>query len=320
MANDPLKILGISPSCTLADVRERYRILCLKYHPDKNPGTEDIFREVTEAYTKIRNNPGMLTPPTVGGSVSYLDGYITLTMKDFYYAAEKTLPISRYSLCSKCEGTGAKGGKAAVCTFCDGIGILDSNVLSLLGRDSLCPVCKGSGIMGEVCPSCHGEKRFSDNVNAKFRATLHVYYHKHVMLKGMGNAMPDGTYEDLMVRVRILEDPYVAIDGKTFDVVINVTPTQRVIGDKGVLDIFDRKIPYEIRPGSTVYDARDNIRFNFYRDICIRFREYIPDLTPETTDLYQQVNAAERKSCQEIGQKTYIFLTKKPETNTSSKP
>ncbi|MBP5610244.1 MAG: DnaJ domain-containing protein, partial [Clostridia bacterium] len=59
---DPYQILGISPSATDEEVKEAYRNLARKYHPDNytadNPladlATEKI-QEINEAYDTIKN-------------------------------------------------------------------------------------------------------------------------------------------------------------------------------------------------------------------------------------------------------------------------
>lgn len=52
MGKDYYKILGVSRNATDDELKKAYRKLALKYHPDKNkdPGAEDRFKEIAEAY------------------------------------------------------------------------------------------------------------------------------------------------------------------------------------------------------------------------------------------------------------------------------
>lgn len=52
MGKDYYKILGIVKGASDDDIKKAYRKLALKYHPDKNkdPGAEEKFKEVAEAY------------------------------------------------------------------------------------------------------------------------------------------------------------------------------------------------------------------------------------------------------------------------------
>jgi DnaJ-class molecular chaperone len=295
--DNPLKVLGLPSACTLADVRERYRILCLKYHPDKNPGSEGLFQAVTEAYNKIRANPRLVQVPRAAGPASYLDGEVVVTMKDFYYAEQKSVSLQRMTHCRPCAGTGAKSGKAGVCQCCDGQGIIESSALALFGRDNICPMCKGSGIVGDPCPSCHGEKMIKESITAKFRATLYIYYKKHVMLKGLGNGRADGSHEDLMIRVNVHEDPYITVEHNYFKVRLRTTPAQIISGDSGLLEIFDRRIPYVIKPRNSEVVVTDGIRPGFAREVHIILQEYIPEVTPETAELYGKIIELEKKTC-----------------------
>ena len=55
MGRDFYKILGVSRSATDDELKKAYRKLALKYHPDKNkdPGAEDKFKEIAEAYETL---------------------------------------------------------------------------------------------------------------------------------------------------------------------------------------------------------------------------------------------------------------------------
>jgi len=52
MGKDFYKILGLTKTATLDDIKKAYKKLALKYHPDKNKsqGAEEKFKEVAEAY------------------------------------------------------------------------------------------------------------------------------------------------------------------------------------------------------------------------------------------------------------------------------
>ena len=55
---DYYKILEIERNATEDDIKKSYRKLALKYHPDrcKEPGAEEKFKEISEAYEYLYNN------------------------------------------------------------------------------------------------------------------------------------------------------------------------------------------------------------------------------------------------------------------------
>ena len=58
MINDPYKVLGVSPDATDEQIKQAYRRLAKKYHPDLNPGDETAakkMQEVNAAYEQIKN-------------------------------------------------------------------------------------------------------------------------------------------------------------------------------------------------------------------------------------------------------------------------
>jgi molecular chaperone DnaJ len=58
MAQDPYKVLGVSPDASDEEIKKAYRDLTKKYHPDLNPGDEEAAQKmhaVNAAYDAIKN-------------------------------------------------------------------------------------------------------------------------------------------------------------------------------------------------------------------------------------------------------------------------
>jgi curved DNA-binding protein CbpA len=53
---DYYKILGVSENATQDEIKQAYKKLSMKYHPDRNPGdkqAEEKFKEINEAYSVL---------------------------------------------------------------------------------------------------------------------------------------------------------------------------------------------------------------------------------------------------------------------------
>lgn len=58
MINDPYKVLGVSRDASDEEIKQAYRRLAKKYHPDLNPGDQEAakrMQEVNAAYEQIKN-------------------------------------------------------------------------------------------------------------------------------------------------------------------------------------------------------------------------------------------------------------------------
>jgi DnaJ-class molecular chaperone len=50
---DYYKTLGVREDASSEDIKKAYRTLAFQYHPDKNPGKEELMKEINEAYAVL---------------------------------------------------------------------------------------------------------------------------------------------------------------------------------------------------------------------------------------------------------------------------
>lgn len=81
MISDPYKVLGVPSTATDDEVKQAYRRLAKRYHPDANPGdktAEQKMQQINAAYDEILNrraNPGSSSQGQGYGGSSYGSGY-----------------------------------------------------------------------------------------------------------------------------------------------------------------------------------------------------------------------------------------------------
>ena len=75
--SDPYKVLGVSPDATDEQIKQAYRRLAKKYHPDLNPGDEaaaEKMQQINAAYEQIKN-PEKATQSNPYGGYDPYGGY-----------------------------------------------------------------------------------------------------------------------------------------------------------------------------------------------------------------------------------------------------
>src|SRR5512135_1020930 len=50
---DYYKVLGVDENAAAEEIKRTYRKLAFQYHPDKNPGKEEMMKEINEAYAVL---------------------------------------------------------------------------------------------------------------------------------------------------------------------------------------------------------------------------------------------------------------------------
>lgn len=192
---DYYEVLGVSKTAAEQDLKQAYRKLALKYHPDKNKGNpeaEEKFKEATEAYEVLRDSKKRASYDKFGHEgVGSFEGFGRTAYSDFSDIFEDLGGFGDIFGSFFGSSFGGKGRKQArrgadiqydllvtleeaafgkeaqieiprreVCDTCGGTGSKNGS------KPTVCPICNGSGqirqtqgffSISQPCSRCHGE-------------------------------------------------------------------------------------------------------------------------------------------------------------------
>jgi molecular chaperone DnaJ len=194
LEKDYYKILGVSKNATPDEIKQSYRKLARKYHPDANKGnasSEERFKEISEAHNVLSDEKkrkeyddarslfgsGGLRMPGAGGQAG--QGGYGFDLGDLFGGSGGTGSSTGGKLGDLLGGMfGGRGGTQArprrgadvetetTLTFADAI---DGSTVALrLAGEGPCPTCRGTGAKAgtvpRVCPTCSGTGQESRNL------------------------------------------------------------------------------------------------------------------------------------------------------------
>jgi len=187
---DYYDILGVPRNAGPEEIKKAFRRLAMKHHPDRNkdPGAEERFKEINEAYEVLADpqkrsaydrfgHAGIDGPFgrgfdgfDLGGFGDIFDAFfggtaarrrqpqrgpdlrlkLTLTFEEAVFGCEKELDIPRHEPCSVCKGLrAAPGSEPEKCPACGGSGEVRRVQRSIFGQF----------VNVAACDRCRGEGR-----------------------------------------------------------------------------------------------------------------------------------------------------------------
>lgn len=261
-------VLGVASNASASDIKNAYKQLAKKYHPDKNPGNptaEKRFKEISAAYAVLNDQQSRATydqqlrAPTINfdpfGDMGFegifshqytfkenLDIAISLNIPflDARYIQKRTIRFARKVLCKECKGSGGKTFHAKNCYACRGQGKTIKTLLGGLYQTiQICDTCKGKGcVVKEVCPKCKdGFTRETSQIEVSIPAGISSG--KILRVTGEGNQSREGTGNlciHITVDVPLSEHPpWVREKGANVRVKVKLSYPKLILG--GVVEI-----------------------------------------------------------------------------------
>lgn len=281
MAEDPYRVLGVSPDATDAEIKRSYRKLARQHHPDRNPGdaaSEGRFKEIQAAYDKIetpekrrkfdeQKRLSSMFGGGAGGNVGDFEfnfnGGGIEDMISSFFSGRGNNPFSGQSSGTIFDQTGrprqnkqSKSQKGA--NIESPLDLTLEEALSgikkpfTISRRKRCDSCKGRG-----CNKCErqGVVRKTSQITVTVPSGAE---HASVMrLKGMGHESANGLAGDLLLTVRIDADEGRSWEGGRLIQQVEVSYSTMMLGGKIRIHTPAGKIvEVEVPPNSRSGDRR----------------------------------------------------------------
>ena len=217
---DPYKILGVERNATDDDIKKAYRRLAKEHHPDRTRGDDTRFKEIAQAY-EILSDP---TKKAQWNNQSRFGGNFNGGFEDQFY--EEFLRSQGFSdMFNNRYGWAANG--------------------------------KGQDVKAQIQISLddayHGVTREMRIGMKPIAVTIPrgIRNGQRLRLKGLGQrGMTEDLHGDLILTVIVGDHPDYMIDNRGLHKIHRVNIFDAMLGGKGVVDIFDKKISFTIPPNT----------------------------------------------------------------------
>lgn len=229
MGKDYYQILGVDKKATSDEIKKAYKKLAMKYHPDKNsePGAEDMFKNVSEAYNVLSDSSKRSTYDQFGsdgleglggmGGMGGFEGFnpmdmfknmfgmgnskqssnvppveisIDISLEELYIGCNKNVQYDRYTFCTPCKGKGITG-QSTDCPKCNGRGNLMVRIPQGMAQMP-CNHCRSSGVNpgAPKCTLCNGKGCSKEKYNLNVNIPKGASKNKNIIVNNEGNDIP----------------------------------------------------------------------------------------------------------------------------------
>jgi curved DNA-binding protein len=210
---NPYEVLGIQKNSSDDDIKKAYRNLAMKWHPDKEGGNEETFKEIAEAYETLSDRN-----------------------KRRSYDQQNSFHFDDSIFEDLIRGSGFNDMFNNRYGFHNGKGSdVKANIMISLEE----------AYFGTTREIRIGLKTVNVNIEAGIRNGMKL------RLKGLGQrGQTEELNGDLILTVEVLEDPNFFIDNVGLHTIQKINAFDAILGLKNTIKVFNKNINYQI-PEST---------------------------------------------------------------------
>ena len=283
MTKDYYKILNISETSTLEEIKLAYRKLARKWHPDVAGNSSEViskFKDINEAYETLSNSVRkadydrarkFYSYSSVGAGAKSNEYKETSSVNKENSAYKKTEPKQTYHTkdgfkfswedfffkAQKQEKSLPQKGK-------DIYSDVEISVFEALGgatkvinmlQTNLCPKCQGRRFVnGSECPFCKGKGETSTYKRFNVRIPAGIKDKSKIRLAGEGEKGKNGGANgDLYLIIHIREPKGYQTEGLNILKTVPITPFEAVLGANITIPTLTGNVSLKIAPNKTFW-------------------------------------------------------------------
>ncbi|MBN2462742.1 MAG: J domain-containing protein [Dehalococcoidia bacterium] len=322
---DYYSILGVGRSAPEKEIKQAYRRLARKYHPDVNPGdkaAETKFKEINEAYEVLSDPEKRKKYDQYGDQWQYADQFAkagqgaqwdfskggTSTTFDFGDLGDLGDVFGGvFRGFGTGPGTARRSARAKSMEYPVEVTLEEAyhgtkRVLQLQAEEP-CSVCGGNGRVGRArCSNCGGSGRLLRPKRLEVRIPPGVGDGSKVRIAGQGSQGYDGIKGDLFLVVKVLPHRMFERKGDDLHVEVPVPLVTAMLGGEVGVPTLKGNVALKVPPetqNSKVFrltgQGMPHLNDSSRGDIFAKVKVVLPtQLTPEERQLFEQLRRYSR--------------------------
>ena len=266
-------ILELSQGASQDEAKKKYRELTKKYHPDinKEPGAEDKFKKINEAYGCIQSGKGtdieepVFTRNPFSGfgfnpfgnqrQRNYQPRHIqineTISFKESVFGCKKNISFNRKIKCPDCNGEGEQKLNNG-CDKCHGIGTVTMRQGNMIFAMT-CDKCGGM-IKSQPCDKCNSTGAINSEASVEVNVPGGIRNGNILRLSGMGdfvgNFMSSEQHTDAHLLISVTPHPLLKLIDNDVVSTLTISLLESLTGCSKSIETLNGVQEIEIKPKS----------------------------------------------------------------------